>query len=307
VTRPASVAGGQSDADFAAIADRGQGMEIACQAIAAAGRRGRREDAAMRRIMLAVLVLAWPLATFADERVLSFGRFGDVPVLWSRPQPAAVVLFVSGDAGISPNVDGMAHEFMKQGGLVVVISIWRYLHALDATKLDCTQPAQDFDALAHYVERTFGYPSYRVPVLVGFSSGATLVYAVLVESPPGMFRGAVGLGFCPDIPTKRPFCPGSGLAWGPGPDGRGFTFEPAASLVAPYVAFQGDGDTDCPEEATRAFMAKVHNGRMVEIHGTDHYFHARQLWIPKLASLVAEMLRTPVPGASAPSPPVPSR
>ena len=250
----------------------------------------------MRRIVLIGLAVLWPLVAAADEQVLTFGHFGRVPVLRTTAQPAAVVLFVSGDAGISPNVDGMAHEFMKQGALVVVIDIWRYLHAIDAMKVGCTQPAQDFDALARYVEQTLGYPSYQVPVLVGFSSGATLVYAVLVESPPGMFRGAIGLGFCPDIPITKPFCPGNGLAWGPGPDGKGFSFKPAGSLAAPFVAFQGNGDTDCPEDATRAFVAQVNNGQMVEIRGTDHYFHKRELWVPKLAALVARMVSAPVPG-----------
>jgi hypothetical protein len=53
---------------------------------------------------------------------------------------------------------------------------------------------------------------YHVPVLVGYSSGATVVYAALVQSPPGTFAGALSLGFCPDQDfSGAALCPGAGL------------------------------------------------------------------------------------------------
>jgi|WetSurMetagenome_2_1015567.scaffolds.fasta_scaffold79192_2 dienelactone hydrolase len=229
----------------------------------------------------------------AGERTVTADRFGEVLVLAGGPPSAPVVLFISGDAGLSPNVRGMALEVAKLGAVVAVVDIWRYLHALDRAPGECSNPAQDFDALARAVERQAGYPAYRVPVLVGFSSGATLAYAVLVEAAPGTFAGAISLGFCPDLPVKKPFCPGSGLEAGPGPGGRGFSFLPAAHPSAPWVAFQGARDDDCRPEVTRAFVAKVGGAALVEIPESDHYFHQRQAWLPQLAAVLDRMAAAP--------------
>ena len=259
----------------------------------------------MRTTVLLLSAALVPVVCHGDERAVTVDRFGKVPVLQGAPPPAPVIVFVSGDAGISPNVSGMAHELAKLGALVAVVDIWRYLHALDRTADSCTSPAQDFDALARAVEEQAGYPAFQVPVLVGFSSGATLVYAVLVQAPPGTFRGAIGLAFCPDLPVKKPFCRGNGLESGPGPGGKGYTFLPAAGLTTPWVAFQGTGDHDCPVESIKPFVAKVGNATLIEIGATDHYFHERQAWIPQFRKVLERMAAgaAPTPLAAAPPPP----
>jgi dienelactone hydrolase len=236
--------------------------------------------------VLAVLLPAWGIG---DDLTVTVERFGSVPVLRGGSEPAPVVLFVSGDAGISPNVRGMAEEIAGLGAVVAVVDIWRYLHALDRTGGTCTQPAPDCAALAQAVEQAAGYQAYQTPILAGFSSGATLVYAVLAEAPTGAFLGAISLGFCPDLPVKKPFCAGAGLETGPGPEGKGFSFLPAKHLGVPWVAFQGDRDEDCPAAATRDFVAQVHGAWVVEIPGSDHYFHDREAWIPKLGRVLDRM------------------
>ena len=254
----------------------------------------------MRAALLFLVAAVVPAFVTANELSVTVDRFGTVPVLQGAPPPAPVVLFVSGDAGISPNVDGMAHEFEKLGALVAVVDIWRYLHALDRMPDACSNPSQDFEALARVAEKAAGYPAYQIPVLIGFSSGATLVYAVLVQSQPGTFRGAVSLGFCPDLPVRKPFCPGNGLQLVPGASGKGFTFQPAAKLGVPWIAFQGAGDEDCLPENTRRFAAGVGSGEMVDIPETDHYFHQREAWIPKLKQVIDRLESAPAPrfGAS---------
>ena len=73
-------------------------------------------------------------------------------------------------------------------------------------------PRADFEALSHQVQKEIGMSEYHVPVLIGYSSGATVVYAALVESPPGTFAGALSLGFCPDQDfAGAALCPGAGL------------------------------------------------------------------------------------------------
>jgi len=54
--------------------------------------------------------------------------------------------------------------------------------------------------------------AYQRPLLVGYSSGATLVYAALAAAPPEAFAGAISLGFCPDLEIHKPLCHGRALA-----------------------------------------------------------------------------------------------
>ena len=76
----------------------------------------------------------------------------------------------------------------------------------------CQMIAADFETLSHQMQKQIGMSEYHVPVLVGYSSGATVVYATLVQSPPGTFAGALSLGFCADqdfagaqpVPGRRP-------------------------------------------------------------------------------------------------------
>ena len=87
-----------------------------------------------------------------------------------------------------------------------------------------------FEDLSHFIQKTLGLPGYVRPLLIGYSSGATLVSAALVQSPAGTFLGAVSMGICPDLPVSKPFCKGSGLAMEKNPKGKDIRFLPAANL-----------------------------------------------------------------------------
>ena len=76
--------------------------------------------------------------------------------------------------------------------------------------------AADFESLSHQVQKEIGMSDYLVPVLVGYSSGATVAYATLVQSPPGTFAGALSLGFCAEQDfAGASLCPGAGLHYSP--------------------------------------------------------------------------------------------
>jgi hypothetical protein len=62
--------------------------------------------------------------------------------------------------------------------------------------------------------RSLRLPRYVPPILVGYSSGATVVYGALAASAADDLRGAVSLGFCPDLEVKRPIC--GTTTWKPG-------------------------------------------------------------------------------------------
>lgn len=60
-----------------------------------------------------------------------------------------------------------------------------------------------------------------------------MVYALLVQAPPDTFAGAISMGFCPDLPIKKPFCKGNGLEAEPLPKGKGYNFYPPDPLKIP--------------------------------------------------------------------------
>ncbi len=155
-----------------------------------------------------------PAALPADpsrEWTMGGRRFGTLHVYQPSAHPQRVVLFVSGDGGWNLGVVDMARMLERRDTLVVGINIRQYLRGLGAEAGSCAYPAADFESLSQAVQQKVGMPNYEPPVLVGYSSGATLVYAVLAEAPANTFRGAVGLGFCPDLDLPKELCKGNGL------------------------------------------------------------------------------------------------
>jgi len=69
-------------------------------------------------------------------------------------------------------------------------------------------------------------PEYKRPIVVGYSSGATVAYAALVAAPPETFAGAISLGFCPDLEIRTAMCQMRGLKATRRAKGVGFDLAP---------------------------------------------------------------------------------
>ncbi len=133
------------------------------------------------------------------------------------------------------------------------------------------------------------------PVLVGYSSGATFVYAALVQAPATTFRGAISLGFCPDLLLHKPMCKGSGLTWRILPKGKGYWFEPASTLEVPFIALQGTIDQICEADSTIAFMHQVKNGRVIVLPKVGHGYSVTRNWMPQFKEAYRGLLQAPLP------------
>jgi type IV secretory pathway VirJ component len=253
----------------------------------------------------ALLLVILTGSAFAGEQTLRLGRFGTVTLYREVPQPSQVVLFVSGDGGWNLGVVDMARELATTGALVVGIDIVHYLKELAAGTDACLYPASDFEALSQFVQKTLDLPRYIVPVLVGYSSGATLVYAILAQAPPNTFKGAVSLGFCPDFPPTKKFCRGSGLAWEPRPKGKGIDFLPASHLQEPWIALQGTIDQVCDPAGTERFVKEVPHGEIVILPKVGHGFSVPRNWLPQFKDAFQRIVGQPAdaaPAVAAPSP-----
>ncbi len=230
-------------------------------------------------VILAVM-LSCPFAARAGEESFSFGPFGRVHLYGGSPS-SGVVLFVSGDGGWNKGVVSMARELARRGSLVVGVDIRPYLDHLGSRGEACVYPAADFEALSKYVQKRRKHPRYTLPVLVGYSSGAALVYAVLAQAPPNTFRGGISLGFCPELVLRKPLCKGQGLESKPGMPGRGVLFLPDSSLSTPWIVLQGTIDEVCSVDEARSFVNKVPDADIIVLSKVGHGFAVARNWLPQ--------------------------
>ncbi|MBV8876931.1 MAG: virulence factor family protein [Gammaproteobacteria bacterium] len=239
----------------------------------------------------------------ADTRELGAGRFGIVHVYVPAGTPQSVAIFVSGDGGWELGVVNMAHALRAMGAVVIGVDVTHYFASLRkaAQRADahCEMIAADLESLSHQVQRQIGLREYQVPVLIGYSSGATLVYAALAQSPPGTFAGALSLGFCPDQDfAGAQLCPGSGLRYSQNAQHE-LVLEPATHLREPWIALQGEKDEVCDPHVTEAFAARVTGGAVVKLPLVGHGFSVERNWMPQFQAAYRRLAARPPPPAVA--------
>ena len=265
-------------------------------------RRRRPMRAAAATLLVLLLAAGSPaMAGAGPGEVISFGRFGDVVV--NRPQTPArdFVLFVSGDGGWNLGVVAMAQRLTAQGAIVAGIDIRHYLAQLEQSSDKCVSPAVDFENLSHYLQARLGIRQYLQPTLVGYSSGATLV-----EAPDGLFKGALSIGFCPDLDLKKPVCKGSGIEAAPRRDAhgvlKGVNFLAAKHLPGRWISLQGELDEVCPAQPTRDFIATVPGGEVVMLPHVGHGYSVQKNWLPQYEAAFARLVTAPPAAQARPLP-----
>jgi type IV secretory pathway VirJ component len=235
---------------------------------------------------------------------LPSARFGNVTVYFPEGKPRSVALFVSGDGGWQLGVVGMARALAGMGAVVIGADIRRYLASLRRGAhpgASCQMLAADFETLSHEVQKEIGLSEYHVPVLIGYSSGATVVYAALAQSPPGTFLGALSLGFCPDQDfAGAALCPGEGLHYTEASHHE-LLLEPAAALKQPWIALQGQKDQVCSAHTVDEFASRMPQAEVVRLPLVGHGFGVERNWMPQFRDAYAR-LTTPA-GTPPPRPP----
>jgi type IV secretory pathway VirJ component len=231
------------------------------------------------RVVVALLVWGVALGVngSAHAETLSHGRFKSVEVY--RPAGAVkhVVLFLSGDGGWSRELAGMAGAMVSDGALVVGIDLPELFEALEADGGSCVFPDGDLENLSHWVQAYYKLPTYFTPLLVGYSAGASLAYAVMAQAPPGIFAGAVTLSFCRELDLHKPLCKGTGLRYEMRKDGA--RLMPSPKLRLPWVALHGAEDELCPAGEAREFVAQSPPARFVELPDVGHHYGRPRYWM----------------------------
>jgi type IV secretory pathway VirJ component len=264
----------------------------------------------MKSLVCAALALCLWIAQGAGaaslrEETAVFGPFGTVHIYRGSAQPQQMMLFVSGDGGWDDNAVAMARELARVDSIVVGIDITAYIKKADGAAGQCNYAAAQFEALSQYLQKKFQRDRYRPPVLVGYSAGATLVYAVLAQAPPNTFAGALSLGFCPDLQTAKPLCRGSGsLSWGFDNKTRSYLYRTVPRLPAPWYVLQGDSDEVCNAPDTLRFAGRVGNATALALPKVGHGFSVSKNWLPQFkdafdAIVAAQTNAEPAPVAAA--------
>lgn len=221
---------------------------------------------------------------------LNYGAFGKIIVYHPAAVPSSVALFVSGDGGWKNGVINMAKDIAEQGALVLGIDAKTYRNSLSRSAADCYYPAADFERLSLMIQKKYKFVTYNKPVLVGYSYGATLIYGILAQAPANTFKGALALGFCPDIELKKPLCKGNGLTQHVLKPGKSFWLERTETLTAPFIVLNGFKDETCPYEATATFLKGMPMAELVALPKVGHGFSIADNWLPEFNTAYKKIL-----------------
>ena len=259
----------------------------------------------MRRCLASLFALclgASALAANAPD-LLAHGRFREVAVYRPAREVKQFVLLLSGPgAGANPIDVALAQELAHEGAMVASVNTAELLANLERDPASCVSPDGDLENLSRYVQAYYRLPSYITPILVGYSVGGTLAYAMIAQAPADLFAGAVSLKFCRVLPLKRPLCPGNELKATPSADGQGIELAPATRVQVPWITLQIEGDGNCAAPLTPQFVAAVPHAQEISLPALAHAWPTLASWLPQLTSayqrIAAQRIPEPPPPAS---------
>ena len=204
---------------------------------------------------------------------------GKVTLYTPTGAPRAVVLFLSGDGGWNLGVVSMAERLRDEGALVAGIDIRAFMKGLAAGP-SCAYPGGVLEEVSRAVQLHAHVPAYRAPILVGYSSGATMAYAALAAAPAETFAGAISLGFCADLEIGVPMCQMRGLHATKRKKGIGYDLAPFAANTVPWMVLHGDQDQVCNLDAADAFVKATGAATLFRLPKVGHGFGVPARWEP---------------------------
>jgi type IV secretory pathway VirJ component len=240
---------------------------------------------ANRHVAAVAALLVSSAATAAST--VDYPALGAVTIERPAGTPRYFAVFLSGDGGWNKGVVDMARHLTDEGVLVAGVDVRSIARRAAGSGEACTSLASSLEGLAHHVEQQSGLLDYLSPVLVGYSSGATAAYAALAQAPAGTFRGALSLGFCPDLPWSKPLCRGEGLEHSASE--HGYVYAPSSHLQDRWIALQGEQDQVCAAAQTRAFVARVPHAKVVSLPSVGHGYAIERHWLPQFREAFHEI------------------
>jgi type IV secretory pathway VirJ component len=231
---------------------------------------------------------AVPQASAWDERRIALPQIGSAAVFVPHAPTPHVVLLISGDAGWNAAMSGLARRVAAQA--VVIGVSYPSLKRTAAREGGCWYTASDLELISHAAQKALNLPQYHPPALVGYGSGAAVVYAALAAAPAITFAGGVSLGFCPDLQIAREIC--SGDTWSPDYDEKKRVdhLPPSKTLPKDWYVMLGVPNAACPAGAARRFVAGMPKTHATE--GVSFETALQDLWAEKIPTPPAAVPRS---------------
>jgi type IV secretory pathway VirJ component len=141
----------------------------------------------------------------------------------------------------------------------------RVVAVIDGTHLPSQQGDQCVDyagalaAVRAAITSTLKTPLDSEQFLSGIGVGAAEAYAAAVQEPGHHVQGVLAESFCPELPSEKPPCPGSGSLQSQKRD-QSFALLPSAALTSPLVVI---GRADACKDDLQTFVKALPDGRLV--------------------------------------------
>jgi type IV secretory pathway VirJ component len=228
----------------------------------------------------------------AANRWINVGGFGEVSVYKPTGPSRGLALFASGDGGWNLGVLDMAHEAAALGYWVAGFSTPQFLKGLDAGDGACSDADGLLAKLGTDLVRELDLPLSTRPVVIGYSSGATIVYAALAADAGHRLGGGVSLGFCPDLLMHKPFCAGSGglTQQKQQQPPFGYVFDRRETVDSPWRILQGEADQICDPKFAPDFAHGQTDSKAVMLPKVGHGFGVPKNWMPQYRESLKEVL-----------------
>ena len=224
----------------------------------------------------------------ALPQTLAHGRFENLTIYRPVGEVKRVILFLSGDGGWEGGVLEMARMLQQDGALVIGIDTDALFRNLEKDDAKCVFPDGDLENLSHFVQAYYKLPGYKLPLLLGYSAGASLAYAVLAQAPAQTFAGALSMSFCVDMELHKPLCKGESVHYVTRRDRNGVDLLPSKTLPAPWIAMHGSADDVCPMPLAQRFASKVPGSEFIPLTGLGHHYGPASAWQPQFRAAVAK-------------------
>ena len=239
----------------------------------------------MKNILFCFLFSVLILKTIEGQTIvrdsLTLPRFGKVFIYRPFGIPSNIVIMISGDAGWKNGIVEFAKSFAERNTIVIGVDLQGYYKELRPRKEDCYMAAPDFVELATAVEKKYSFTGYIPPVIMGYESGATLVYGVLSQARPGAFIGGISLGFCPVIELSKKLCQTNGLTEKVITEGKSYQLKPDPQLGNPWIVIQGKKDKVYSFDSVAVFVKKTADAELIAIPEAGHDFSRLTDFMPQ--------------------------
>ena len=232
-----------------------------------------------------------PLRDPQVDRWINVAGFGEVAVYKPKGASRGLALFASGDGGWNLGVTDMAHQAATQGFWVAGFSTPQFLKGLDSTEAACSDADGLLAKLGTDLVRQLNLPLDTRPVIIGYSSGATIAYAALAADAGRRFGGGISLGFCPDLLIRKPFCAGHGglTQQKQKQSPSGYVFDKHETVNVRWRILQGEIDQVCDPKFAAEFAAGQKDSKAVILPHVGHGFGAPKNWMPQYIQSVKNL------------------